>query len=182
MTNTNFTEMWLRLMSDAMRGTADAQKAVRSLGEVPTSPAHLTSWITQFMPSAGGSLTAAPDALGDWLEDSWRMMGVVPRYRYLELLERHEILRTRLEKAEKEIRNLRKTTFATDVPKQEAQRVLDFWENMLQETIKMQSGWIRSWTDQAADEQPKSAADLPSEENAPQQPKSDDKKTNDKDE
>ncbi|MCB0209479.1 MAG: hypothetical protein KDJ52_09125 [Anaerolineae bacterium] len=177
MTTSNFSEMWLRLMSDAMRGTADAQKAMRSLGEVPTSPDHLSRWLTQFMPGTsmpGIPKSAAPDALGDWLEDSWRMMGVVPRYRYLELLERHEILRSRLEKAEKEIRNLRKTTFATDVPKQEAQRVLDFWENMLQETIQMQSGWIRSWTDNAVDEQLGASA-ASTEENASSSSKSDEK-------
>lgn len=161
MTNANFTEMWLHLMSDAMRGTADAKKAVRSLGEVPTSPDHLSRWMTQFMP--GTSFSSGPDAMGEWLEDSWRMMGVVPRYRYLELLERHEILRTRLEKAEREISKLRKTTFASDVPKQEAQRVLDFWENMLQETIQMQSGWIRSWTDDDTSRQGGALEELPDE-------------------
>ncbi|MCB0170075.1 MAG: hypothetical protein KDI02_19235 [Anaerolineae bacterium] len=167
----NFTEVWLRLMGDAMRGTADAQRAIRSLGEAPTSPDQMTRWLTQFMP--GMSAGTTPAAMEDWLEDSWRMMGVVPRYRYLELLERHELLRTRLEKAEKEIRNLRKTTFAGDVPKQEAQKVLDFWENMLQETIQMQSGWIRSWTDNAVDEQIKSASESDSsDEGTSQKPKS----------
>lgn len=165
----NFTEVWLRLMGDAMRGTADAQRALRSLGETPTSPDQMTRWLTQFMP--GMSAGTAPAAMEDWLEDSWRMMGVVPRYRYLELLERHEILRTRLEKAEKEIRNLRKTTFASDVPKQEAQKVLDFWENMLQETIQMQSGWIRSWTDNAVDEHFESSEDSDSDEGASQKSK-----------
>lgn len=154
---TNLTEVWLRLMGDAMRGTADAQEAVRTLSEAPTNPDKLTRWMTRFMPSIAGN--SRPEALGDVIEDTWRMMGVVPRYRYLELLERHEMLRNRLEQAEREISKLRKTAFATDVPKQEAQKVLDMWEGMLQETLKMQSDWMRTWASTADDEK---SAETPS--------------------
>ncbi len=143
MTSSNIVEVWLRLMSDAMRGTADAQQAVRMLGEMPTTPDQLSRWMTRFMPNAAGS--AKPEAMEDWLEDTWRMMGVVPRYRYLELLERHEMLRNRLEKAEREIDKLRRNLRSGNVPEQEAQKVLDLWEGMLQETLKTQSSWLKTW-------------------------------------
>ncbi len=141
---TNVVEVWLRLMSDAMRGAADAQEAVRMLGEMPTSPEQMTRWMSRFMPQTKSS--AKPEAMEDWLEDTWRMMGVVPRYRYLELLERHEMLRSRLEKAEKEIEKLRKNIRSGNVSDQDAQEVLDLWENMLQETLKTQANWLRTWT------------------------------------
>lgn len=143
----NMTEQWLRLMSEAMRGTADAQEAIRTLGEMPTTPDQLTRWFTRFMPMASlGASSAAPDVFKDWLEDSWRMMGVVPRYRYLELLERYELLRQRLEEAEKKIQMMRTSMLTGKVPEQEAQKVLDMWEGMLQDTLKVQADWMRAWT------------------------------------
>ncbi|MFN8455989.1 MAG: hypothetical protein U0401_15205 [Anaerolineae bacterium] len=146
-TTPNVTEHWLRLMSEAMRGAADAQEAIRSLGEMPTTPDQLTRWFTRFMPMSGlGATAATPDAFKDWLEDSWRMMGVVPRYRYLELLERYELLRQRLEEAEKKIQKMRTTMLIDKVPEQEAQKVLDMWEGMLQDTLKLQADWMRAWT------------------------------------
>jgi hypothetical protein len=130
-------------MSDAMRGTADAQQAVRMLGEMPTTPDQMSRWMSRFMPNA--TTSAKPEAMEDWLEDTWRMMGVVPRYRYLELLDRHEMLRSRLEKAEKDIQKLRRNMRSGNIPEQEAQKVLDLWEGMLQETLKTQSNWLKTW-------------------------------------
>ena len=141
----NAMELWLRLMSEAMRGTADAQEAMRSLGEMPMTPDQLTRWMARFMPVAVGQ-TSKPEVLGDWLEDTWRMMGVVPRYRYLELLERCELLRRRLEEAEKTIKKMRKATSGGKMPEQEAQQILNMWEGMLQDTLSMQAEWMRAWT------------------------------------
>jgi hypothetical protein len=141
----NAMEFWLRLMSDAMRGAADAQRAMRSLGEMPMTPDQLTHWITQFMPMSAGQ-PAKPEMTGDWLEDMWGMMGVVPRYRYLDLLERHEILREKLEAAEKAIKKIKKATAGGKMPEVEAHRILDMWEGMLQDTLSMQAEWMRTWT------------------------------------
>lgn len=142
-TTPNITEQWLRLMSEAMRGAADAQEAIRALGEMPTTPDQLTRWFGRF---GLGAPSAAPDTFQDWLEESWRMMGVVPRYRYLELLERYELLRQRLEEAEKKIQKMRTSVLMDKVPEQEAQKVLDLWEGMLQDTLKVQADWMRAWT------------------------------------
>jgi len=164
--NQNEMEFWLRLMSDAMRGAADAQKAIRLLGEMPMTPDQLTRWMAQFMPVAAAQ-TSKPEMLGDWLEDTWRMMGVVPRYRYLELLERCELLRRRLEQAEKTIQKMRKATSGGKMPEQEVQQVLDMWEGMLQETLSMQAEWMRGWTstDRPAEkgEEPENPTDVGSE-------------------
>ena len=74
------------------------------------------------------------------------MMGVVPRYRYLELLERYELLRQRLEEAEKKIKMMRTSILGSKVPEQEAQKVLDVWEGMLKDTMKLQADWMQAWT------------------------------------
>jgi hypothetical protein len=141
----NAMELWLRLMSDAMRGAADAQEAMRSLGEMPMTPDQMAGWMVQFMPVAAAQISK-PEMSGDWLEDTWRMMGVVPRYRYLELLERYELLRQKLEQAEKTIQKMRKATSGGKMPEQDAQQVLDMWEGMIQETLSMQAEWMRGWT------------------------------------
>lgn len=72
----NIMEVWLRLMGDAFRGVSDAQEAVRSLSETPMTPDKLTLWTSRFMPSLMG--TTQPEAVSDWMEDTWRMMGVCP--------------------------------------------------------------------------------------------------------
>ena len=141
----NAMELWLRLMSDAMRGAADAQEAMRSLGEMPMTPDQLAGWMTRFMPVATSQISK-PEGVGDWLEEAWRMMGVVPRYRYLELLERCELLRSRLEEAEKTIKTLRKATSGSKMPEQDVQQILNLWEGMLQETLSTQAEWMRAWT------------------------------------
>lgn len=150
---TNLIEMWLRLVSDALRGTADAQEAIRTLSEAPTTPDQMTRWLTRFMPSALG--TYQPHMFEEWLEQTWRVMGVVPRYRYLELLERHETLRNRLEKAEKDAQMMRRSMLTSKMPEQEAQKILDMWENTLHEALKMQSSWIRAWSSGGGKEEPK---------------------------
>jgi hypothetical protein len=70
-------------------------------------------------------------------------MGVVPRSRYLELLERYEILRTKLEKADETIHKLR-AMLGKD-HEQDAQKILNMWDTMLQESLKAQAEWMRTW-------------------------------------
>jgi hypothetical protein len=55
------------------------------------------------------------------------------------------MLRSRLEKAEKDIQKLRRNMRSGNVPEQEAKKVLDLWEGMLQETLKTQSNWLNTW-------------------------------------
>jgi hypothetical protein len=134
-------ETWLALMAEAMRGTAEAQEAFRSLTAASSSPEELKQWLARFMPFA--SPTATPERFEDWLEEWWRAMGVVPRSRYLELLERYEILKTRLEKAEETIHKLR-AMLGKD-HEQDAQKILNMWDTMVQESLKAQAEWMRTW-------------------------------------
>src|SRR5215470_14305131 len=98
------TEAWFTLMAEAMRGTKEAQEAFQSLSKGTLDPADLNRWIATFMPGLGSSAAREqPGGPEQWLEDWWRMMGVVPRARYLELLEKYDTLTRRLEQARETI-------------------------------------------------------------------------------
>lgn len=141
-------EAWFTLMAEAVRGTAEAQEAFKALTEASTKPEELQRWQAKFMPPAGA--VVKPEAFEEWLEEWWRMMGVVPRSRYLDLLERHEALRLRLEKAEETIRSLR--AMMGQGQEQEAQKLVNLWETMLQESLKAQAEWMRAWDTAATEE------------------------------
>jgi hypothetical protein len=107
-----------------------------------------------FMPNV--QPTAPPETFETWLEEWWRTMGVVPRARYLELLERCNTLQRRLERAEETIQNL-KTLLGSQGQDEEARQTLDMWSSMLSETLKTQTEWMKAWT--AANQQPDDARD-----------------------
>lgn len=134
-------EAWFNLMTEAMRGSSDAQQVVRSLSSASLISDDTMRMMMRFMPP--GMSPLPPEVFGEWLEDWWRMMGVVPRHRYLELLERYELLRSRLEESEKTTRRLQ--SMMGEKRQEEAKKVLDFWGSTLEETLKAQSEWMRAW-------------------------------------
>jgi hypothetical protein len=141
-TQQSMGEAWFRLMSEAMRGSGYAQEAVRALSSSTTSMHDLSRWMGQFMPAGVGS-PAQTELFGEWLEQWWKMMGVVPRYRYLELLERHENLRLRLEECEK----ARKVTGSMNLQdaQEETRKVMDLWGTMLDGMLKAQSEMMQNF-------------------------------------
>ncbi|NJN67498.1 MAG: hypothetical protein HC884_12690 [Chloroflexaceae bacterium] len=142
MTTQNLGEAWFRLMSEAMRGSGYAQEAVRALTSSTTSMTDLSRWMTQFLP-AGVNTPAQTELFGEWLEQWWKLMGVVPRHRYLELLERHENLRLRLEECEK----ARKVTGSMNLQdaQEETRKVMDLWGTMLDSMLKTQSEMMQNF-------------------------------------
>jgi hypothetical protein len=86
------------------------------------------------------------------IEQFWSLLGVVPRYRYEELQERYEALRARLEEAEVTIQRLRKLMDEKG-GEPEARRLLDTWATAVGETLKMQTGIVRSMTGLSAPRQ-----------------------------
>jgi DNA repair ATPase RecN len=144
MVNPKMMEAWFTLMAEAMRGTKEAQEAFQYLPKMSTNSEDLSHWLQKFMPVAGSNLQ--PEAFEEQLEEWWRMMGVVPRARYMELLEKNDQLQRRLEKAEETIQKLRKMMEKQGPQAEEAQQVLDTWNTMLQETLKTQTEWMRAWT------------------------------------
>jgi hypothetical protein len=136
-------EAWFTLVNEAMRGTQEAQQALKSLAENSANSDDLSRWLERFMPNVHP--TAPPETFETWLEEWWRVMGVVPRTRYLELLERCDALQRRLERAEETIQNL-KTLLGSQGQDDEARQALDLWSSMLAETLKTQTEWMKAWT------------------------------------
>jgi hypothetical protein len=139
-------ETWMNLVTEAMRGNGDARETVRTITSSSMRPDELLRVMTRFMPA--GAMPVQAEALNEWLEEYWRMMGVVPRYRYLDLLERYEQLRLRLEETEKS----RQLPMMPSSQPEDAQKVFGLWSSMMEETLKAQQEMLKAWTPQSAED------------------------------
>jgi hypothetical protein len=146
--NPNVMGAWFNLMAEAMQGTKESQEAFQRLSKISGDPEEMKRWLTQFMPvAAASSANLQPEAFEEWMEESWRMMGVVPRPRYLELLEKCDTLQRKLDQAEETIQNLRARLDNKDQQEIDAQKMADTWGTMVQDTLKAQTEWMRSWAE-----------------------------------
>lgn len=139
---TKIMETWLNLMTEAVRGNSDARETVRALTMSPVRPDEMLRMITRFSPMGGMISGGQAEMVNDWLEEYWKAMGVVPRYRYLELLERYERIRERLEELE-----ANRTQFPATLEKtrsESTQRVINTWASLLEETMKTQQEMLRT--------------------------------------
>ena len=130
-------ESMFRLISDAMRGLDEAQSAVKSLGDLPARPDALLAWIRQHIPTAAD--LAESQLFGEAAEQWFKMMGFVPRARYLEALERCEELRRRLEETESATSRLRDALG----PGHAASQLLEALLDTVEKTLDAQGEWIR---------------------------------------
>jgi hypothetical protein len=140
-------EQWLRLTADAFKGADEARKAFDALGKAPLSPEAFAKWVAAWLPGTP-TRGETPD-FGEFqklVEEGWNTLGVVPRYRHLELLKRYEELKTRLEEAETTVRNLREILAETG-REQEAAEVLDRWEEVTRKALDVQAEWAQTWTE-----------------------------------
>ncbi len=133
-------EAWLNLITEAARGSNEAREVIKSITGTSLRPDEVVRMMTHFMPAGVGPISA--DTINESLEEYWKMMGVVPRYRYLELLERYEELRIKLEEKE---RSMRMQPMLDVSPKpEETKKVLDLWGAMLQQTLQAQQEMMQA--------------------------------------
>ncbi|RMF02860.1 MAG: hypothetical protein D6768_07190 [Chloroflexi bacterium] len=144
-------EAWYRLMAEAMRGTAEAQEALKKFAEMSATPEGMNRWMAQFMPGATPPTGFQPEQFEEQLESWWRMMGAVPRSRYLELLERCDSLERKLKKAEETIAGLREKLGAQGRQQEDAQQAFGLWGAMVEESLKAQAEWMKAWRDAATE-------------------------------
>lgn len=159
-------EAWFTLIAEAMRGTKEAQEAFRALSEMPANSEEFSRWMARFMPAAVSSTANfQPEAVEAQLEEWWRMMGVVPRSRYLELLERCDTLQRQLDRAEATIKELRARLSGRDKEGEATQKAMDMWSAVTEEMLRGQIEWMKTWTatperdDSEADNEEHSAPD-----------------------
>jgi len=140
--NLKAAETFFRVLTEAARGTREAQETLRGILEGGLSPQKLAGRIARLLPV--GVSPPSTETIGQWVESLWATTGVVPRSRYLELLERYEALRARLEEAEITIQRLKKL-LSEQGHESDAQKVLDVWAGAVGETLKAQAEWMRGW-------------------------------------
>ena len=143
MQNSTFIDAWLSLVTDTMQEGNRAQDAFRCLTAAWKSQQEMNKWVERFLPK---SEISRPQEVRGWIEDWWKIMDVVPRSLYLELLERNELLKAKLEEAETTIQQLRATVGVTGQEEQ-ANEILSVWETTIQTTLKAQNEWVQTWTD-----------------------------------
>jgi hypothetical protein len=144
-----FAEAWFRLLAEAARGTRAAQGTLRGLAEGQLAPEKLARRIAGWLPE--GIAPPSAEKLAQWSEDLWSTIGVVPRSRYVELLERYEALRARLEEAEVTIRRM-KRLLSEKGYEGDVQKLLDLWSSAVGETLKSQGEWMRGLIGAAGEE------------------------------
>lgn len=146
MADPKLIEAWYRFMAEAVRETSDAQAFFDRFAE-GQAPAE---WLARWMRQEGAAAPPASEELPDeWLEQWYKMMGVVPRHRYLELLDRYERLRQRLEEAREKIERMGGSPNTTE-QEAAAEELMDRWKTALDETLRAQSEWMRTFTQKPA--------------------------------
>jgi hypothetical protein len=127
---------WERLLRLG-RGSADLLEIL-----LPVAADLTRDELARILARASGRREGSPV---DGLEQIWRLLGVVPGYRYEELLQRYDVLRQRVEEAEAGLRQVRRTMDQQD-RQAEAQQALDSWGALLRRTLVAQADLVRSVT------------------------------------
>jgi len=149
-------DAWFRLMRETARNATTAQETFGSLTKAAT-PEELARHMAQM--AAGTSSGLNENELMRMWEDWWRAMGVVPRSRYLELLEENDALRRQLREAEQTIERLRTAGRTADKSTAQVQQAAQAWENMFQQMLDAQSQWMQAWAEQRSEQKPNAADD-----------------------
>ena len=138
MVDPRLLEAWSRLLQ-VMRASRETMEAMQPLAGLSRDQ------LNALLAGAAGTRTAAGEPQLQPIEQVWALLGVVPRYRYEQLLERYEALRARLEEAELTIQRLRKLLDQKG-GEAEARDVLDSWGSAMRETLRAQAELMRSFS------------------------------------
>ncbi len=131
---------WFQMMAEAMRGATESQAAMLAFAQART-PEDVAQWMARYMPAAAGQPAAAYTP-----ETWWRLTGFVPRIRYLEQLERNEVLRQRLDEAEATVARLRAQLGMAGPTAAQVQDATSAWQGIFAEMLKAQNDWLHAWT------------------------------------
>ena len=138
---------WLDLFNATLRSGQAVQQVWEQLAQQPEVEKALRGWWSQTYPQAdpppaGGFPDSAAQQV--WLEQWQKTMGIVPRRRYLDLLEENDALRRQLRDAAATIERLR--TQQPGDPSAAAEAAGNVLNQMFQETMKTQAEWLKRWS------------------------------------
>lgn len=141
-------ETWFRLVAEAMQNTQEAQKLFANMPQSPEAIASFQKWLALFAPGMEiPTAVSQPEVMAEWLETWQKTMGVVPRTRYLELLEKADALERRVRELEEINRQLRAMLEGREQQVETAQTMAELWGQMVQEGIKTQTQWMEAWAE-----------------------------------
>jgi hypothetical protein len=139
---------WFQLMAQAMQGTQEAQKAFANISQSPEAIANIQKWLALFAPGMEmPTAVSQPEVMTEWLETWQKTMGVVPRIRYLELLEKADALERRVRELEEINRQLRAMLEGREQQEESTQKVAELWGQMVENSLKTQAAWMEAWAD-----------------------------------
>ncbi len=139
-------ESWFRFWAEAVGSPQSSLESWQNINQLSSQSAAFQQWVAQFWPGVdAGTARSATQALEQWTQEWQRVMGVVPRSRYLELLEENDNLRHRLRQAEEQIARLETRKGETAVPGEIAQKTSAMWQNFFTEMAATQADWLKSW-------------------------------------
>ena len=78
-------------------------------------------------------------------EQWYRAIGMVPRQRYLDLLDRTEQLRRKLEEAEARLERLHESNASTAEATEVASEMMASWQDAMRETLQAQAAWMKAF-------------------------------------
>ena len=90
MVNPKAMEAWFTLMAEAAKQSGPAQDMLNVFMKTSPYPNDLSQMMTRFMSPSG--MLNQPDNIGEMYEEWFRLMGFVPRSRYVELLDRKSVV------------------------------------------------------------------------------------------
>jgi hypothetical protein len=138
---------WVQLMAQAMQGAQEAQKALTIMVQSPELMANFQKWLAIFAPGIEMPIPVSqPELMTEWLETWQKAMGVVPRTRYLELLEKADALERRVRELEETNRQFRAMLLGSNQQEDVSQTVAEFWGQMVENGIKTQAAWMKAWS------------------------------------
>ncbi|MBL7978019.1 MAG: hypothetical protein JNN12_06735 [Bacteroidetes Order II. Incertae sedis bacterium] len=138
---TTLFELWLKQLQ---RASQDPDWWKKGMLEPQYEAASTVSeWLNHWKTALDG--TGNPAELQKMQDDWHRMMGVVPRQRYLDLLEKYDALQRQLELTEQALRAAKTPATATTDHELNEQMVKS-WQQMAEQTLSLQSAWLKNFS------------------------------------
>ncbi|MEM9997581.1 MAG: hypothetical protein AAF809_07755 [Bacteroidota bacterium] len=94
----------------------------------------------------GAALPSAGEDADEPATEQWyRAIGMVPRQRYLDLLDRTEQLRRKLEDAEARLERLHQSNASAAEATEVASEMMASWQDAMRETFQAQAAWMKAF-------------------------------------
>lgn len=134
---TTLFELWLKQIQ---RASEDPEWWQWMLGTKHDADTSAKEWLNRWKSILTG--TGNPAEIQKVQDDWFRMMGVVPRQRYLDLLEKCDALQRQLETTEHALKAAT-AAMSPESEKGSKAQMVDAWQQMATQTLALQQAWLK---------------------------------------